>query len=135
MTNKELRKLTREDLLELLLEQADAVEKQQRETDNIKKKCSRLEEENDHLRRELSLLKESWDKSEEETEKLREALEQEKAKNRAPRDWASSEEWREDRKKEEVPDALKTQDEETGSLGSGSDPSLDYSSDKSAAAI
>lgn len=36
MTNKELRKLTREDLLELLLEQADAVEKQQRETDNIK---------------------------------------------------------------------------------------------------
>ncbi len=35
MTNKELRKLTREDLLELLLEQADAVEKQQRETDNI----------------------------------------------------------------------------------------------------
>ena len=104
MTNKELRKLTREDLLELLLEQADAVEKQQRETDNIKKKCSRLEEENDHLRRELSLLKESWDKSEEETEKLREALEQEKAKNRAPRDRASSEEWREDRKKEEVPE-------------------------------
>ena len=47
MTNKELRKLTREDLLELLLEQADAVEKQQRETDNMKKKCSRLEEEND----------------------------------------------------------------------------------------
>jgi hypothetical protein len=131
MTNKELRRLTREDLLELLLEQADAVEKQQRETENIKTKCSRLEEENDSLRRELSLLKESWDEAEEETEKLREALDQEKAKNRALGAGLPQKN-KEKAGEKEAPDAVKTQEEEID-LGSSPAPGPATSPGKPAA--
>lgn len=53
MTDKELRKLTREDLLELLLEQAEAEEKRRGETESLTALNQSLESEKDRLTQEL----------------------------------------------------------------------------------
>ena len=47
MTNKELRKLTKEDLLELLIGQAKSAESQQKEIDYLTARVRKLEEENE----------------------------------------------------------------------------------------
>ena len=54
MTNKELRKLTKEDLLELLIGQAKSAESQQKEIDYLTARVRKLEEENERLRSALA---------------------------------------------------------------------------------
>ena len=54
MTNKELRKLTKEDLLELLIGQAKSAEIQQKEIEDLTARIRALEEENGRLRSALA---------------------------------------------------------------------------------
>jgi septal ring factor EnvC (AmiA/AmiB activator) len=81
MTKKELRKLTREDLLELLIGQAQSSERQQKEAADHSAGMKKLEEENEKLRAALAASREENEKlhtalaaSREESEKLRSAL-------------------------------------------------------------
>lgn len=74
MTNKELRKLTREDLLELLLEQAEADEKRQGETDRLTALNQSLESEKDHLTQELDACRADLEKVGQTADALKEEL-------------------------------------------------------------
>ncbi len=75
MTNKELRKLTREDLLELLLEQADADEKRRGETDRLTARNQSLESEKDRITQELDACRAEIEHLKEENDSLRQELE------------------------------------------------------------
>ena len=74
MTNKELRKLTREDLLELLLEQAEADEKRRGETDRLTALNQSLESEKDRLTQELDACRADLEKVGQTADALKEEL-------------------------------------------------------------
>ena len=74
MTNKELRKLTREDLLELLLEQAEADEKRRGETDRLTALNQSLESEKDRLTQELDACRADLQKAGQTADALKEEL-------------------------------------------------------------
>ena len=74
MTNKELRKLTREDLLELLLGQAEADEKRQGETDRLIALNQSLESEKDRLAQELDSCRVDLENAEQTASALKEEL-------------------------------------------------------------
>ena len=74
MTSKELRKLTREDLLELLLEQAEAEEKRRGETESLSDMNQTLQSEKDRLVQELDSCRADLEKAEQTAGALKEEL-------------------------------------------------------------